>query len=122
MGQQESSYKKLDEKARRRRREKRDKKDSVKEQEEQEKEKETITTTTTSSSLLVEKEKTKAGGHFSLPGLRWRPSLGLGSLNNNPSETDLASSPGWYHGWCSKSQVTGKLHSLTEINTYQVRN
>ena len=121
MGQQESSYKKLDEKARRRRREKRDKKDSVKEQVEQEKE--TITTTTTtSSSLLVEKEKTKAGGHFSLPGLRWRPSLGLGSLNNNPSETDLASSPGWYHGWCSKSQVTGKLHSLTEINTYQVRN
>ena len=98
MGQQESTYKKFDEKVRRRRRENKDKKEARKEQEEQEEK----VTTATSSLLSTEKEKGKAGGHFSLSSLRWRPSLGV---NNNPSDGDLASWPGWYHGWCNKAQV-----------------
>ena len=101
MGQQESTYKKLDEKARRRRREKNDKKEARKEEEQEEKV--TATSTTSSSSLLTEKEKVKAGGPFSLASLRWRPSLVVGS---NPTEADLSAWPGWYHGWCNKAQVS----------------
>ena len=101
MGQQESTYKKLDEKARRRRREKNDKKEARKE-EEQEEQEEKVTSTTSSSSLLTEKEKVKAGGPFSLASLRWRPSL----TTSTPTEADLSAWPGWYHGWCNKAQVS----------------
>ena len=103
MGQQESTYKKLDEKARRRRREKNDKKEARKEEEQEEQEeKVTATSTTSSSSLLTEKEKVKAGGPFSLASLRWRPSL----TTSTPTEADLSVWPGWYHGWCNKAQVS----------------
>ena len=102
MGQQESSYKKFDDRLRRRRRENTSKKEATKEEEEE------VTTTTTS--LVAEKEKVKAG--FSLASLRWRPSLVVGSLNP-PSDGDLSSWPGWYHGWCNKAQVRpgSALHS-----------
>ena len=106
MGQQESTYKKLDEKARRRRREKNDKKEARKEQEEK------VTSTTSSSSLLTEKEKVKAGGPFSLASLRWRPSLMVGS---SPTEADLSSWPGWYHGWCNKAQVSKLKNCFTNL-------
>ena len=94
MGQQESSYKKFDDRLRRRRRENISKKEATKEEDEE------VATTTTTTSLISEKEKVKAGGHFSLASLRWRP-----SLNNPPSDGDLSSWPGWYHGWCNKAQV-----------------
>ena len=100
MGQQESSYKKFDDRLRRRRRENTSKKEATKEEEEE------VTTTTTS--LVAEKEKVKAG--FSLASLRWRPSLVVGSLNP-PSDGDLSSWPGWYHGWCNKAQVRQTLLS-----------
>ena len=84
MGQQESSYRKFDDKVRRRKPE-----------------------SATHKAEDVEETggKVRAGPPFSLKSLKWRPSLVTGSgLNNNL--TDLASCPGWYHGWCNRSQVT----------------
>ena len=94
MGQQESSYRKFDDRVRRRRRENSGKKEARKEQEKEEE------VTPTSSSIMVEKEKVKGGGHFSLANLRWRPGLVVGT---SPSPSN--DGPGWYHGWCNKAQV-----------------
>ena len=90
MGQQESSYRKFDDRVRRRRRENSGKKEARKEQEKEEE------VTPTSSSIMVEKEKVKGGGHFSLANLRWRPGLVVGTSSEGP---------GWFHGWCNKAQV-----------------
>ena len=84
MGQQESTYRKFDDKARRRRR-----------REEVKKNVEEVGET---------QEKVRPGGHFSLKSLKWRPSLVIGSPQT-ADKSDLSSSPGWYHGWCNKTQV-----------------
>ena len=114
MGQQESSYRKFDDRVRRRRRENSGKKEARKEQEKEEE------VTPTSSSIMVEKEKVKGGGHFSLANLRWRPGLVVGT-----SPSPSSDGPGWYHGWCNKAQVrpvnSGTQPSWPFWNTTRVK-
>ena len=95
MGQQESTYRKFDDKSRR-------KVKLVNKEENNNKE------NTEEKSEKKRKEK-----NFSLLNFSWRS----GMSNVNTGE-DMESWPGWYHGWCNRGQV--RVNSVLEMFTAKI--
>jgi len=98
MGQQESTYRKFDDKSRR-------KVKLVTKEENNNKE-----------NTEEKNEKKRKEKNFSLLSFNWRS--GMSNVN---SGEDLDSWPGWYHGWCNRGQVE-KLLSGGPNGLYLVKN